>query len=226
MHSNSVHQVPKYISSSILEQEMILLISDLEPQFHLQFEEFQLDQLFRILDWLAQFHAQFWNQEHGLHTNGTYWYLETRMDEWNRIPKKYQILKDNAQKIAERCSDARYCTLVHGDLKSENILWSDDGLCAFYDFQYTGSGLGAKDIVYLLVSSAERPALDQIQRLLRFYFDRLLLFLNRDGKSTDYNFQMFETHFDWCLLDYCRFLSGWGIWGHFDWALNRSKHLL
>lgn len=53
-----------------------------------------------------------------------------------------------------------YRTLVHGDCKSENILFSEDGgRCAMYDFQYVGGGYGARDLAYLFTSSISRRVL-------------------------------------------------------------------
>ena len=63
-------------------------------------------------------------------------------------------------------SDHRHSTLIHGDAKAGNLFFRPSGGggggldCSMIDFQWTGFGLGATDVAYLIVSSADPAALD------------------------------------------------------------------
>ncbi|KAG6361045.1 hypothetical protein INS49_009265 [Diaporthe citri] len=95
--------------------------------------------------------------------NGGYTYLATRRTEYNRLAKNthdgwnkpitgridggsVSIAEVVAAYIAPRLSGGAPTedqTLIHGDVKSENLFTSTSGAeVAFYDFQYTGIGLG------------------------------------------------------------------------------------
>lgn len=103
------------------------------------------------LKWLARFHALFLRSEpQGLWAKGTYWHLDTRQEELQRISGQWKKLKERAREFDDRLHrpDCAHRTLVHGDAKCENILFSKDfSQCSMYDFQYTGSGLGVQDVV-------------------------------------------------------------------------------
>jgi hypothetical protein len=121
-------------------------------------------------------------------------------------------------------------TLVHGDFKSANVLFSADGSrVGVYDFQYCGAGLGASDIVYLFCSSLDEDVLRQHeQELLQYYHGRLQRYLQQYGRGGGerYSLQVLQRHYELALLDYCRFMAGWGWWGNAGWARARAKELL
>ena len=58
----------------------------------------------------------------------------------------------------------RHSTLIHGDAKAGNLFFRPRGGggldCSLIDFQWTGFGLGATDVAYLIVSSAGPAGLD------------------------------------------------------------------
>lgn len=121
-------------------------------------------------------------------------------------------------------------TLVHGDFKSANILFSEDGSrVGVYDFQYCGAGLGASDIAYLFCSSLDEDVLRQHeQQLLQYYHARLQQYLQQYGREgrERYSLAVLQRHYELALLDYCRFMAGWGWWGNAGWARARAKELL
>ncbi|KAI9346089.1 kinase-like domain-containing protein [Zopfochytrium polystomum] len=98
-------------------------------------------------------------------------------------------------------SRARCCTLVHGDLKAENVLFGnsdngDDGV-AFCDFQWSGWGNPMRDLAYLVVSSAASDALVPPQRRPRQQ-QRATLSASGDGGDSE--------DVDWWVAAYRSFL--------------------
>lgn len=65
--------------------------------------------------------------------------------------------------------------MLHGDFKAENILFDGKGKnCAVVDFQWSGNGYGAKDVVYLLGSaSCDKIRRDHWKMILHYYYDQL-----------------------------------------------------
>ncbi|KAI8892592.1 kinase-like domain-containing protein, partial [Globomyces pollinis-pini] len=220
-------RMPKHLYSYNNGQNMCLIMDDLEPTYPSQKHDLDCTDIKSALTWLAKFHCHFWNKSpEGVWSNGGYWYLDTRLEEWESISKKYGLLKENARAIDLKTRDRRFETLIHGDPKSENILWDNQANCSFYDFQYVGVGLGAKDVAYLVTSSANHQVL-QNDDFLKDYFDALVAESIRTNTDLNgYTFELFCEHFNWCLLDYFRFMAGWGLWGNHRWCFQRIKHLI
>ena len=72
-------------------------------------------------EWLAGFHAHFWEQprvdDSGVWEQGGYWYLDTRPEEYQAIGREWSRLKAAAPAIDWRVKgggSARFRTLVHG----------------------------------------------------------------------------------------------------------------
>lgn len=127
----------------------------------------------------------------------------------------------------------RFRTLCHGDFKSANVMFSADGrAAAAYDFQYVGFGLGAKDVAYLLVSSVDESLLSDAaseRALLSHYGATLRARLRALGKreaAERYTDEIIAVHYDLAILDYCRFMAGWGFWGAADYAAARARSAL
>lgn len=184
-----------------------------------------------------------------LWTEGCFWHLETRLDELDDVKRTWPELGQAASRIDQLLrhghdddeDDARRWprTLVHGDAKSANFLFGppDDGAadsiiptCAAYDFQYTGGGDGMKDVAYLLCSSTQRQVIQQSEgELLRHYHQTLLshLKLQQGGELEElekkYPFTLMMERFELALLDYVRWMAGWGMWGNAEWAKKKAK---
>lgn len=41
-----------------------------------------------------------------------------------------------------------------------------------------------------------------------------------------YTREVMQRHYELCLLDYVRFMAGWGFWGNVSWASNRARAAL
>lgn len=123
-------------------------------------------------------------------------------------------------------------TLTHGDFKSANLLWNKEGRCCAYDFQYTGRGFGVRDVVYMLSSSVDIDVLEADggeQQLLKHYHSALLQQLSHNGKADAgqrYSYEVMFAQYELCLLDYTRFMAGWGFWGNGEWAGDRTREVL
>ncbi|GFR41607.1 hypothetical protein Agub_g2331 [Astrephomene gubernaculifera] len=127
-------------------------------------------------------------------------------------------------------------------MKNENLLFSaDNSRCAAYDFQYTGRSYGVRDVVYLFASSVDSAVLDSKEaEYLSYYHSQLqerLLVIGggsgaEDGSSgadaaARYHAGVMRRHFELALLDYVRFMAGWGMWGSgLDWAVRRAREVL
>ncbi|MEM8668102.1 MAG: phosphotransferase [Planctomycetota bacterium] len=173
------------------------------------------------LSWLAHFHATFLsNAASGLWPVGTYWHLETRPDEFAAM--RNGPLKEYADLIDRRLSNATFQTLVHGDAKLANFCFSDRNHTpvAAVDFQYVGRGCGMKDVAYFISSCLdEREAAAQQDSLLAFYFGQLKSALQSARHAIEFNALEREWRdlYPIAWADFCRFLLGWSP-DH--WKLN------
>ncbi|GLC68366.1 hypothetical protein PLESTF_000683400 [Pleodorina starrii] len=193
-----------------------------------------------VLSWLATYHAYFWEQPTpaGLQQQGSYWYLDTRREEFAQMGRSWGDLKEVAEEVDQRLKSpgkSEFMTCIHGDVKNENLLFSADGTrCAAYDFQYTGRSYGVRDVVYLFASSVDSSDLDEREdEYLSYYHAELLdrLATSRGAAGVEaaarYRPDVMRRHFDLALLDYVRFMAGWGMWGSgVDWAVRRTRALI
>lgn len=128
---------------------------------------------------------------------------------------------------------SEYETLIHGDVKSENLFTNNKGdKVAFFDFQYVGLGLGVCDLAKLFTCSVPqsmlgkskqaRLPLDQgEERLLRFYVEAIQ---RVSGRHYDWN--VFVRHWETALVDWLRFQASWGFWGNTEWLEGRVRSIL
>lgn len=229
-------------------EPMTLLLEDLSSHYnhatgmyhHNEGSNLGYEQTVMSLTWLATFHAHFWNDDaHHLAKKGGYWYLETRLDEYESMSDGE--LKSNAHRVNDLLDinsvsspdNHMFQTVIHGDAKAANILFSSRA--AFVDFQYCGKALGAVDVAYLLATSVNPEVLDFEQRsLLQVYYDGLKSQLNHrvirgDLKQSivdKYSFSIFKKHFELAILDWVRFMDGWGMWGNVQWATDQAQEAL
>ncbi|KAH0477665.1 MAG: uncharacterized protein KVP18_000424 [Porospora cf. gigantea A] len=96
------------------------------------------------------------------------------------------------------CQNPRW-TAVHGDCKSENMLFGAKSM-GIYDLQWSGGGLGVQDLVYYLHCNCEDVA-EQEGTLSRLYLDTFV-------KSHPYSLTDFQCDFEVALLDLVRFMLG------------------
>lgn len=204
-------QVPQLIASHANEAEMLLIMEDLDA---LGFDKrrnpntIQLEEMKSCLKWLAHFHAKFMGSKgEGLWEIGTYWYLDTRPDEYDKM--KNESLKAAAGAIDKALNTAKYKTLVHGDAKLANFCFSAKGSVAAVDFQYVGGGCGMKDVAYFISSCLEEEEIKKYEKaLLDFYYQEL-----QSNISSNIDFQELKKEWERLYLfawaDFYRFLEGW-----------------
>lgn len=181
---------PAALDISIQGDNVTIVLTDLNIKYNNPTGDYLTkEETLLCLEWLASFHAHFWNREEdieGLWEQGSYWHLDTRLDEYNSM--KDDIWKKNAARLGDilkgypdgdrnKERDRRYRTIIHGDMKAENILFSEDKeSCSVCDFQYVGQGYGMVDVAYLLSSSVNSSLLsmDHLHILMDHYHHNLI----------------------------------------------------
>lgn len=187
--------------------------------------------------------------------NGGYTYLATRQAEYNNLANddgsewsraltdwesdEFSIAKLVAHVLAPKetgwSPSEGYMTLIHGDVKSENLFTSKNGEeVVFYDFQYTGLGLGVCDLAKLFTCSVPLNMLvedesiprelgmqDGEKRLLERYWKKLVA---ESGK--EYRWNILVGHWETALVDWLRFQASWGFWGNTEWLEARVRSIL
>ncbi|KAH7073992.1 kinase-like domain-containing protein [Paraphoma chrysanthemicola] len=188
--------------------------------------------------------------------NGGYTYLATRRTEYAnlaedeesewRLPltrpfavQKPSISQMVATFLAPLSSGtspiSKFETLIHGDVKSENLFTSKSGeQVVFYDFQYTGVGLGVCDLAKLFTCSVplsmlvadrsiphELPMQEGEKQLLERYWKSLKTISGRE-----YEWTTFVWHWEVALVDWLRFQASWGFWGNTEWLEARVRYIL
>ncbi|KAF9701089.1 hypothetical protein EKO04_000121 [Ascochyta lentis] len=140
-----------------------------------------------------------------------------------------------APSVSDQSPIEHYQTLIHGDVKSENLFTSESGEeVAFYDFQYTGLGLGVCDLAKLftcsvplsmLVIDDDIPHVLEMQngekKLLERYWNNL-----KDTSKKEYAWETFVQHWEVALVDWLRFQASWGFWGNTEWLEARVRSIL
>ena len=234
--------VPYSIIESSSSQSFQFILSDFSPDFSPSYGSLDRSQTHCAVSWLAKFHASFF--QHDLITPvhddsninsivwdyGGYWHLKTRLDELEAIDarkhNKFSCFHPKVSQLAsiidERMNQSRQKshTLVHGDYKKDNIMFSDtsDHECAVFDFQYCGAGYGMKDVVMLIVSSVSRKVLSKEgeEGLLTYYYDEFIKYFKDVHVETgegdiklgaEMTLNTMKKQYELCLLDYVRFMS-------------------
>lgn len=172
------------------------------------------------LTWLAAFHtAMLGKRPPGLWSQGSYWHLETRPQEFQTMPAG--ILKQNARYFDHLLRDCEFPTIIHGDAKMANFLYRPkDQKMSAVDFQYCGPASCVVDLVGMLSSCLDsRELFEQADSWLHFYLERLMESLPTDWNKEKKKRLQAETLslYPIAWADFSRFLAGWKP-GH--WKLN------
>uniref|UniRef100_A0A7S1U035 Aminoglycoside phosphotransferase domain-containing protein n=1 Tax=Phaeomonas parva TaxID=124430 RepID=A0A7S1U035_9STRA len=184
------------------------------------------DGALRAAAWAARLHAFTWGAARadefvrmGLQPQGSYWYLDTRLDEWEAIPRRgWQArLRRAARAVDERLKADPLCCVVHGDFKAGNMVWDGDDV-AMCDFQYCGKGCALKDLAYMIGCylddrGARRgtPTHPLERDVLEAYRAELAARLGEDAAPPQ---AAMDAALDLCFLDLYRWMAGWGVWGN------------
>jgi thiamine kinase-like enzyme len=168
------------------------------------------------LTWLARFHAKFMQvPPKGLWEIGTYWHLETRPEELEKM--NHIQLKQVASAIDQRLNAATFQTFVHGDAKLANFCFGPEDQVAAVDFQYVGKGCGIKDVAYFISSCFTEEDCERYEdELLHHYFNALEM---RIDNQNDFQLvkQEWTERYKFAWADLYRFLDGWSA-GH--WKMH------
>jgi fructose-1,6-bisphosphatase/inositol monophosphatase family enzyme len=214
-------KIPYYLNKKNQTKRSYLILEDLQViGFDQELARPNRQQIKACIAWLASFHGYFLDdRDQSLWDQGSYWFLDTRIDEWENIPDG--PTKQLAALLDKRLKLAKYQTIIHGDAKLANFLYSDQShSVAAFDFQYTGHGVGVIDLAYFFSSLPIESKFDRFENdLLDFYFDQLEQSLIKHSKH--HHFQAIEQEWRELYLiawaDFIRFLKGWGP-GH--WKLS------
>ncbi|KAF2001665.1 hypothetical protein P154DRAFT_432576 [Amniculicola lignicola CBS 123094] len=189
--------------------------------------------------------------------NGGYTYLATRRSEYRALASDHgsewkQLLTEPDDVTHTSIADMvaailapspdgngpweEYQTIIHGDVKSENLFTNRDGTkVAFYDFQYVGLGLGVSDLaklftvsvpMNLLVGSAEHVwhelGMQPGEEMLLKHYVKTFSATSQG----QYDWSVFKQHWEMALVDWLRFQASWGFWGNTEWLEARVRHIL
>ncbi|KAI7279324.1 hypothetical protein KC345_g5454 [Hortaea werneckii] len=147
-----------------------------------------------------------------------------------------EVLSPDASPETTSSTISDYETLIHGDVKSENLFANTEGSAvAFFDFQYVGMGLGVCDLAKLFTCSVPMPmlttealsgdvalAMTDGERGLLQRYQRTVS--SASGKG--YPWQELKMHWSTALVDWLRFQASWGFWGNTSWLEARVRHIL
>ncbi len=204
---------PQLIYCGEIEGEKYLLLEDLKGKGFKPLKNIEWQDVTLCLKWLAHFHAHHLNTfPEDLWKVGTYWHLKTR-------PQELEVIDDNELKLAaplidQKLNSAKYKTIIHGDAKLANFLFSGNEVSAV-DFQYVGGGVGVKDLAYFLSSIYDESQLNNQEELcLDYYFQQLDQASSEDLTELKKEWRKLYSY-AWC--DFYRFLKGWQP-GH--WKIN------
>ncbi|MEP1032534.1 phosphotransferase [Ekhidna sp.] len=218
-------RVPECVHSLESENQIFLIMEDLDAsgyRFRANPYTVTLLQAKSALSWLAHFHAKFLgNTINELWPIGTYWHLDTRPDEFEKMQNAR--LKLAAKGIDAKLNNATHQTLVHGDAKLANFCFNEMGEVAAVDFQYAGKGCGIKDVAYFISSCFDDSDCERYEEeLLNHYFKQLEQTLD---EFTDIQVVIEEWRllYKYAWADFYRFLDGWNP-GH--WKMHKYSERL
>lgn len=183
-------------------------------------------QMRAALSWLARLHATYWGSradeavaEGGLHEQGCYWHLDTRLEELERWTDEQGFegrLRRAARAIDARLKADKHQTICHGDSKSENMLFSNGGRdVSMYDFQYVGKASPGKDLAYCLICSRDLNEAAQVA-YLEHYLAELRPLLEAQG-DTPPSLEELRLAYGLGVCDLSRWMVGWNrqYWASF-----------
>jgi len=230
--TNSACKVPKLIAHTQTDFGRLLVLEDLDDAgFAVRKDEASATTLPLAVKWLAHFHALFMTKSaDALWPIGTYWHLNTREDEWNKMADG--PLKQHAREIAEQLNSAQFQTLVHGDAKFQNLCFHLDGTAvAAVDFQYVGQGAGVKDLVCLLAGCLTDEALFELhEQTVASYLTELKSALSEYQPNLDAGAicQEYQRLIPLAWADLHRFLLGWNpdSWKVTPFMERMSEHAI
>ena len=229
---NGFARIPSCLGTKKEGDEVLLLLEDLDASGFKGRKSFvNQTEWEACVSWLATFHAENLDGDAtGLWESGTYWHLETRPDELERLDD--QVIKKAAPAIDTKLKTNKFQTLVHGDAKLANFCFNSDGTrVAAVDFQYVGGGCGMKDLAYFVGSCFRDEEAEEMEvEVLNYYFTQFRKSLARINSQVSGE----EVEQDWRPLyrvawaDFHRFMKGWspGHWKLSDYSERVTREVI
>lgn len=217
-------------------------MNDLRKQYPMHPQCLNVSQAHAALQWLATMHATFWGESDGVWRRdvwkrGGFWTRATRVSSLQWMPTvrwletKYpqhmsattKGLGVRLERLAEPLtlflahqSLGSSCTLIHGDYKAANLFFverEDEITVAVVDFQYTGAGMGAEDVAYLLYPDANGHFWEHESALLDTYHETLItqLMVQQKGGPSSLSRIALQQCYELARLDLTRYWlsKGW-----------------
>jgi len=165
-------------------------------KINLNLNESNIDISLKIIDFMAKFHAKFWNKNN----KKIYPALKTSMDptfsptwynfinsRWQQFKEKWgKILKHDQLSLGENIitefnsiqkrMSTGHTTIIHGDIKSPNIFYNIDlnyEPC-FIDWQHIAIGKGAQDLIFFIIESFDINTIPIVYPIFINYYYRKL----------------------------------------------------
>ena len=142
----------------------------------------------RCIDGIADWHAQWWRQVDGLEEQNAAVALGSPMypamlpglfaQGWDKLLASAQCVPpDNLLEIGQRFGELipgllqqlneHPLTLLHGDLRADNIMFDREGAPIVIDFQLIGTGSAAYDLAYFITQSIDADIASEHETALR-----------------------------------------------------------
>ncbi|MEC8191874.1 MAG: inositol monophosphatase family protein [Myxococcota bacterium] len=209
-HVPDAAPTPRCLGAFVEGGERFLVLEDLTTRgYDRVVARAQPAEIAAVLGWLAAFHAQhLYDKAEGLWPNGTYWHLQTRPDELAAI--EGTRMHRFASLLDARLRCGAFPTVVHGDAKLANFLFSEDGRgVAAVDFQYVGRGAAMKDVAYFVGSCLNGPDCERQEgALLEAYFSALRAHLPAAVDAAALEAE-WRSLYPVAWADFERFMMGW-----------------
>lgn len=201
-HINKAY-TPNYIAHHKDSDIQYIILEDLTKYGYVPKNSISNTEIKACIKWLASFHMNYLGKTpKDLWNIGTYWQLKTRPDEFETMDEG--ALKKYAKPVDLKLNESEYQTILHGDAKLGNFLFNTESVAAV-DFQYTGGGVGVKDLAYFLSSIYnEKELFENESDCLDFYFNCL-----KDLGASPTLEKEWRELYPYAWFDFYRFLAGW-----------------
>jgi len=178
-------------------------------QINLNLNQESIDIPLKIVDQMANMHAQFWGTDlktqfpdlktttDPIFTPFLPNFIKERSDlfknRWkSTITDKQMTLYDKAIEsfvdIQARFSQGSQLTFIHGDIKSPNIFYDSENNPFFIDWQHCGIGKGVQDLLFFIIESFDISQIPCVYPLLKEYYYKKLV----DYGITEYSIDEYE----------------------------------
>ena len=187
--------LPPTLNPSALDPDKITQLGGWEIGTHLSLEKRPENEPQRLPNDISEFAERFEEID-------DYFKTESARNQGNRL---LAVAEDAANFLNPK--DHPNITMVHGDYKQGNFFFNDSEDICVFDWQWTGPGLGATDLIYLCAMAvSDDVVVDHETNIIKPYHNFLIEALG--GDSTVYPYSTFLKEFKISTLDYQRWQGG------------------